>query len=832
MKVSNKQLNHTVNGQMKALAELDKGAQTQGAQTQGISRPSKQADLPDDSAGRQVTAERAQAFAQGQAQPVNPEARSIMSLRAEAKANKALAKTRETTSAEADTLASVVLWSSTPGRVGTAEAPEKAFSLSGADRTLSTTTRLGGEGASGELSAYLDRAGFGADVTRHGDGVDRSAGIWVMKDWGMASASATRENADGTADRRSVGAFLDPTGGGLYAGLSHRLTSGNSLGIWGFLGGDVDRSLSDLGAYKGDDPARKGFRAVELKRSLSGFVVASPSLHLESLFGIGGRLSVNKGSALSYTTYLPADEARAQLFEPGGKVSNYLRNRARAFKLKDEPLLPPDLSKPEQIAVGDRLRLTTNGEMSGGLLIGPGFGAYVGAQGGMRGEFAIDVHRPDATHLEVEVIPTRVDMVQILGRALVLDATAGRARAQGMAQRFRFDMTQPEARAAYQALLQGQLPGGGDAKKVPPSVADQPSGADFKLPAGVQGGPVEVVQGRSTRLHGDIGFSLLTLGATRSSDSYERRVSQGDVQLRESIRSLEKRSTIPLSGDEDRGVRGVLARSSQRVDGQWQDEVFAGLDLVAFLNDSKARGLELNDDIDDFNEAFGLKINHFTQPSLKEARGIELHNHLAAADLQALSKVDDPTARDAAEASGVRVASLLTLLRGLGETANPIEQATLVQDFVGRHGIPAMGALSRLLPPAQLSLSTSLGALDKLTGEADTLAFKYPKPIAADDDNSHISTRFKETFELDEKLGRLRALVLDDPLLKQPEREAALKKISMSRNGLRNNVRFADMSVAQRQALIDQLEAGWTTSWERRAIEALEQIQRRSVKLM
>ena len=148
-----------------------------------------------------------------------------------------------------------------------------------------------------------------------------------------------------------------------------------------------------------------------------------------------------------------------------------------------------------------------------------------------------------------------------------------------------------------------------------------------------------------------------------------------------------------------------------------------------------------------------------------------------------------------------------------------------MQDFVARHGQPGMGALTRLLGQKQLSISTSIGALKTFVAEAKTLIFHYPKAIAAKADNSTIADRFEQVFTLDEKLGRLQTLLKDDPLLQDKERESGLKQVEQSRQQLVDLLHFVPLKQAERQALVDQLEAGWTTSWERRAIEALEQIK-------
>ena len=640
-----------------------------------LAPPATETSSVEPEAAADLQAQRAQDFANGSTAAVHTTARSALQLRTTLKTSPAEAASTKGLGVEANNLVDAALWSSAPNGLELGSKAEKAVSVSGSNRTLSTTTRLGGPGANADLGLSLDRMGLGVDATDHAGGEDRFAGLWVMKGWGMASAGRTYKNADGTIEKTSLGAFADASGGGLYSRLTKRMRNGDSLGLGIFAGAGADRTISDLGDYTGSDPSKKGFRGLTLKNSLNGSLLAMPSLHRDQLFGIGGRLSMSKSSEFEYSTFVPAKDARTLLFEPGNKVTKFLRNRARSLKMIDEPLQPPDLSKPEQIAVGDRLRLTTNGHMTGGLMLGPGFGTYIGAHGGMRGEFELNVSRPDADHIEVELVPTHVDMLQILGRAMIFDATAVQGKTRGLAQRFRFDMTQPQAVEAYQKLLQGELPSGLSAKEVPKFDAEQPPAAEFTLPKGVQSGPLEQVTGRSTRLHADFGFSLLTLGETRSSDSYERSLNLGPAKVQQRIRSLETRTTVPLSGDEDRGVRSVMTRTSKKSDGQWQDEQFIGLDLLAYVKDSKVRGLELNSDIEDLNETFGTNIGQFHVDALKQAQGIEISTHIDGDDLQKISEIDDVTARLAAEQADVRVSSLLTLIRALQSQTQPLHRA-------------------------------------------------------------------------------------------------------------------------------------------------------------
>ncbi|MFH1808694.1 MAG: hypothetical protein ABIJ09_08110 [Pseudomonadota bacterium] len=769
----------------------------------------------------QVLGERAAVFVDSTTKPGTAgEGSSLVELRAAiAVADAGIAGDHAKSAADSahGSLETAFLYTNPPGEPGASATPDKRLDVAADERTASITANAG----SHSVSASVDRLGLTIDATRHDAGDSINAGAFLMKDWAMLWVAGGTDHADGSATGWDVGPYFDPTGGGLAATLSRKSVDGGVYRVGGFGGGNASRKLEDLGPYQGEQPALKGTRGVELRRELSADFTATPGMILSTGLGIGGRLGVAKESTLVYRTHLPPDQARSLLHEDGNKLTRALRNNARAIGLKDEPLPPPDLSKLDQLKVGDEVTLTTVGSLNGGLAVGaPAALGTVSLLGAMRGEFEISVTRTSTDQLDVTVVPTKVRGLELAGRAVILDAAIARASARSMAQRFRFDLNKPEAVQAYQALLQGELPSGGnthDVDKIPPTRI-----GDEVLPAGVSRGPTEHVAGSGWRSHADIGFTLLTLGATVDRTRWERDIDVGDLRLHESARAVERRLTIPLSGDETRGVRASVMSASRYQGGERVSSEFARLRLVATVHDSKARGLELNRDIDGINQAFGLTLNHFSEKSLKKSRGIELTCELKASDLEQLATTDDATLRDTARESGTRASGLLVLKQTLAASSDPLVRAEAVQQYLVRAGFDGMGALVRLLGVDRVALTTSDGARDEHLAQAQALAFKYAQPLAADASNDEVSTRFEQVLKLDEKLVRVRALTDDDPLLKPEQRSQALAQVDKARAELTSCLNTEHLSTDQRHTLIDQLERGWTTRWEYRAIEALE----------
>lgn len=715
---------------------------------------------------------------------------------------------------------SVYMWTRPPSSAEPEEPGTGGFSVDAEGRSGSATLGVAGPDRERSISPSLDRFGIGLDLSDLRPRSEHAAGVYVMRGYAELSGGANLKNADGTSHGSSAGVFWEPGGGGLTGSLSRTTLDGVTLRLGGFGGGSIQRNLIDHGDYSGAEPTLVGSRCVEMKRELSGYGVALPGL--ADGFGIAGRIGLAKGSSVSYTTHLARDQARALLFEGGNFLTKAIRDRSRALGISDEPLPPPNLAHLDEIKVGDSVTLTTEGSLSGGLVVGVSMAGYLGAQGTARGEFELSVQRPAANLLRVAVVPTKVKAIQISGRSIVFDATASRSNARAMAQSFEFDLSRPSAVAAYQALLKGELPGGGDTKSVRSEQPERPLAHGEVLPAGVTRISTERIAGHAVRYHADVGFLMLKLGATRNRSEFDQSIERDGVRFDERIAAVDRCRTIPLSGDETQGVRSSIVRATSYATSGEPTTEFLGMRLVSYINDTKARGLELNSDIDDINHAFGTTIGHFREKSLKQARSIELVMVLRAAELAELAELPEAAASAAAAAAGVPSDRLCTLIQRLRSEREPYQRALEVQAFISRNGFAGAGALARLVGIDHLAIGTVNGDLTSRLEQAAALLFKYEQPIAPHSSGDQLVTRFKEVEKLDSDLVKLRALVADDPLLAADQRTSALRDVDAAHTALGETLRLDHLDRDQRRALVDKLERGWVTGTESRIIEALE----------
>ncbi|MBN2359462.1 MAG: hypothetical protein JXR83_08400 [Deltaproteobacteria bacterium] len=686
-------------------------------------------------------------------------------------------------------------------------------------RTLGTSFGSVGVNREVAVSGSLDSFGASVDVSERSIDREHGANIYLMRGYTSLDFSSSRSYHDGTSRGRSGGLFYEPGGGGASGSLAFKTIAGLTTSIGGFAGGGLIREIVDHGDYTGDQESLRGTRCVEMRRARNIYGVALPGLSLD--LGVGGRIGVAKGSTVSYTTHLPREQARGLLFEDGNRLSRALRNRGRALGIVSEPLPPPNLSKIDQIKVGDRIELSTEGALSGGIVAGVPAVGYAGVQLATRGEFELTVERPSQDLLQVKVVPTKVKTVQFSGRTVVLDATAARSTAQALSRCYTFDLTRPKAVAAYQALLKGELPGGGKAKQARIPAPAPATEASQKMPAGVKKTEIEWLKGRFLRSHIDVGFTLIEWGIAHNRADFLHHVERDRAALDERVRSLDSCRTIPLSGDETRGVRASLVVVSGAGKKGKVSSHFVGLRLIAYVTDTKARGLELNDDIDAINRAFGTAIGRFHQPSLKNARAIAIESTLGADELKELARLPADQLSAAAVAAGTPPRPLLALGRALREQPDPRRRAELVQEYLADNGFAAMGALVRLLGADQMALSTTNGDLEEYLDRARTMLFKYDQPIAASDAGDVVQ-RFAEIEKLDANLVKLRALVADDPLLEAETRAGDLAQIDQARAALQRTLGLDHLDAGQRQALIDRLGSGWVTAREARIIELLE----------
>lgn len=681
------------------------------------------------------------------------------------------------------------------------------------DRELGVTGTkdLGGESLTGAVA--LARGGFLAEA-KLADGETRNAAeVYFEPGYLKLKGDRTWMERGGGRTKAGAAISLTPDSFGLSGKLARADAAGNVKELSVGVSVDGEREVTDLGK------TADGRRRIELDRSFGKGLKAGPGA-LGAMLGFSGKLGVSRDKSVLYRTSVTEDEARELVCERGGVVG-FLRDKARAAGLKEDPVVVPDLSEPESLQVGDELIVSVSGGVSAAVLVG-GLPFRVGAQGLVQGEFELAVKKHDDNRVEVVVTPSRVRGVQVRGLApFVFDADASRTSAAALRQGFVFDLRDPEARAAYMSVLDGELPGGiqKDARERKTRVSVAEAALDDEaLPGGVSRTYVEVLRAKQKRLGFGIGFALWHRSGPFIGFGHEKARTDEDA-LRVDYRGVRKTDTrgvdvrrqVLLSGNETRGVYARLHRSTN-FDSDGEASVhFSGLDLELVMTDSKVRGRELDDEvIDELNSAFDLDIPHFGKKGAGEARRVDIKRELSLADL------DDLTHSDAPE-----LADLSERMRG---TDAPVLRARAVQDFIQDEGLAAFGAIHRALGGGRggLEMEAHASLYEHPERALDGLRLRYPEPFSTDDDKKSLTQRVKRVEEALAEVSDALEVLPDDPLVDDGKKMLVETKLHGVRAGMLELVAVDHLTRAERDTLIDRLDRGWTTGRQHRLIERLQ----------
>jgi len=679
---------------------------------------------------------------------------------------------------------------------------------------------------SGEATGGLSTGGAWASVSVDTDkarGTRSNVNAYYEPGWLSGGGSYEWASSDGT--RRGAGASLALWDGGLGASASYDVTraDGSGIDVGIFVGLDADRSIKDLGELTG------GGRRVEVSRTSGGRAFLSPGV-FGDVIGLGGRFGGGKKKTVTFRTDLNFDEAQRLLTEKQGVVG-WARDTARGAGLQKDPVVMPDLRAPETLAIGDELVTTTSGELRAGLFIG-GLPFRVGAQGKMLGDFEVGVKRLDEHRLSFVVTPRRVrGLMGRLGIPIALDGDVSRVAARAMRQAFVFDLREPSARAAYERALDGELPGGvvvqgsavqdsaaeesvpvdGDALDLQAVIAEE------RLPKGVDRTYAELIGAKRTQL--GIGFAVglwhrsgpfVGLGQQRVTTEHKSEVVTGEGVWTRDIRGTERRRQLLISGEETRGVFAALKRSTTfNSDGE-ATHTFGGLTLELRLGDTRVRGMELNNDvIDVLNESFGLSLPPYGRAGRKRSREVTVARTLSAGDIDALEAARDD--------------NLAPLCAALAETIGDVARAEAVQGFIASKGLRALATVCATLgsDTGDYDIVTCSSAYDEPVTRAAELALHHADPISGDVSKRDLTRRFAD---VDKALAEVKESLADaqaDPLLDDREAERVTTELERAQQTLRSLMATEHLTPKTRAALIEFLDAGWTTCTQHRLIEKL-----------
>lgn len=739
-------------------------------------------------------------------------------------------------------LGGAAMFTSAPGRVGRPQLAEDgdeyatlAYGARGAWTKVKDANDDGMADSSHTAGATVNRAGLSVSSSKTtADGLNHTGTIFAKKGFMSVSGGNAWATADGGASRAgaTVGASLSSMVlGGSFAhtdrdGLTHATGAVASVSL--------DRKASDLGDYSGTDDSLQGTRRIQVKKNIGGSAVGTKGLGLPTV-GLGGRLSPSKGKTVTFRTHVSQDKARAVVHEGRG-AAQFFRDKARAMGLKEENVTIPDLSKPETMQVGDELVVQTTGGLTGAFALGlPGI-VNLGGQATLRGDFEVAARKLNENQVELCVTPTQVRGLGISAQApMVLEVTSNKTHAASLRQSFVFDLSNPEARAAYEKALKGELPIGtaSKAKDAPKGGADLAAMIQNEnLPQGVERTYLERVDLTNRTFGGGLnwgvihtGWGVTGLAAHVAKFSEKRSITDGSAALDISTRGIEKRRQVLLSGTETLGVTSSIKNVTTFDADANSEKRFASVHFGAKFTDDAVRGFELNREmIGQINGAFGTSISEFKEKGRKQSRTINLSMELTENALAQLHTAPQARYVEAGIATRIDGGVLLKLQQKLEQAQTPQQRAEHLQDFICKHGFKGMGALHRVhaaTGDTSLQISTSSNAYTEPSSLASSYAFEFKEPIASADGAKETIRRFKAGWDIKNKVEDGLNDLLDDPMLTDAEKTAIKEQLLQAKATVEAKLSFSHLNPAERRALYEDLGNSFWMSAPRVEIRAL-----------
>jgi hypothetical protein len=845
-------------------AKESEQAREAGAAPEVVKTPPAPVQPAESEATRQVDKEVAQDFVKKQAHDPVEGAHSPLGMRMAAMMGKvdsaptstASTQMREKVDGGQGNLDVAAWFTGAPGKVGTPKATgEDGVSLDssklahGWAHTINQAADTDDDGnidSSSATGATVNRAGLNMSMSMTGDGVSDNVGVFVKKGHQHLSYSHAWAQPEGGAMR--VGGFLGGGRSAIVGGVNAAQTRADGFTQGGGLIGvaTFDRRATDLGNYEGGDESLQGKRKIQVQKNLGATGIGTAGAvmgHVTGILsavGVGGRIAPSKGKNVTYRTHVDQEQAR-EIIQDGKGVAGFFRDKAIAAGVKKEPMDIPDLSDPKTLNVGDEMIVETTGGLSGGLAIGA-YGVKVGAQVTMLGDFEMAVRKLEDDKVEMVVTPKQVRGIQASAAApMILEVGKSQLHAQSLRQAFTFDLSKPEAMAAYQSALKGDLPNGLDKVKMPKTGADKKLVElvrEEELPAGVDRSYLEAVDMQQKRAGGGLNWGVIHanwglagLAAHTAHVKEKRVVTDGDVAMTTDTRGVERKKQVLISGVESLGVFASLRRTTDFDENGRPQRAFKDLELTAQFSDDKVRGLEVNKDmIDKINTSFGTEIPHFKEKGHNQTRDVTVTRRVTRDDLASLTDFSPSELRRAANAAGAKPQALYDLVADMGSLKLARTRAMRVQSYVEKNGLAGFGALHQLLgnegttSNKPLRISTSSNAYTEPSTKAAELALEYNTPIAPDASNKELSKRFKAVEKALDKAEKGIRDTYDDPLLRSKEREETRERVVGARNQLRGLISLEHLSPAERGAMHKRLDAGWTTAREGRIMAALEKL--------
>jgi hypothetical protein len=319
------------------------------------------------------------------------------------------------------------------------------------------------------------------------------------------------------------------------------------------------------------------------------------------------------------------------------------------------------------------------------------------------------------------------------------------------------------------------------------------------------------------RLHKDVGFTRLDAGLRTAKATSVRTPSEG-VHIR--TKSVADRRLLTIFGDE----RTQVSAQTRTVRGPDGGHAVDGMRLVAEIVDERSRGSEVNQEmVADVNAAFGTKLAGIGgRDRLRGSRRtLTVERTLDASDLERLGSLAGPAAQRAARGapSSRRVVALADKLR-----AQPNDQgvAWAIEAHVQKHGLDGMGDVHRLLG-GEVIVTHSTDAHSRAAVQADEVLAAHTEPLQAGAKNKDIAARFEAVHRAWDGIGAARAMLATDTLLSPEQKAEAEARLEAAEDKLDGALDTRHLSHDDAARLVAQLERGWTSRYENKAIERLRE---------
>lgn len=698
-------------------------------------------------------------------------------------------------------------------------------------QNLQGTLSVGSEGIA------LHAAGGHADSEGNGSQLEGGLEIGTERAGVSFGRSTSRSVSERVAESRSrrFEALLGEreTSFGVESSRS-RAVIGNddkvtTRSTFGRLSGRVEayQQATDLGPVRSKHPAVAGKHRIELQRVMNVEGGGAAGVLVGAL-GLHGGLSVAKGSNIRHRTHVSPERAQelAASYEGKGVSALALRNM-NAVSLLDQKVALPDLKDPDALAVFDEVKVSTSGSLRAHVGAS-GFGAKLGGQVTLGGEFFLELKKTSDSTIELTVTPTELRGIEGSAGFLLLQGSVEKIRAESLTQKFSFDLSSDTGRAAYLKALDGELPG-----TLTPDQIDAREDALGKLtqrdlPRGVERLRIEKVEAHEHEVSVGAGWLFLTASRAKAVKRTDHVVTDGAVSINHATRGVEHRRKTFLSGDESEGVSATLRVVTTYDEQGTKVSAFDSLTLTASFADDKVKGDETDEEvIAKLNRYLDANLAPFGSDGNKEQREVTASLRFAPEDLAALAAADDASVRAEAARFSLDERDCLTLRGALSSTQDAQERARLVMAFVEEQGLAGLGWLKRLaLAETPAELKTESSAYDRPIAAAKRLASRYGEPaFTGEMSKAEITDRFEALQEVSEQIeaGFARAET-DSVMSTDPEAQNDLvTALQQAREQVGRLLDFSSLAAEEARRMYDKLDWGWTTSAQYAAMEKIVQ---------